>query len=195
MKFHPAIADPENLLRALVRISVVLIPSLVYVTYAYPDNKLKFLGLINNKSGFVWGIVIAALLFLSSYLYFIYYLDFEYRLPTGLARWGNWIIISPFAEEILFRVVLFQELKKTFTLWSAILLSSFFFVLIHLPPIIFLANDITILGVFFYCGKVFIIGVFLAYVFNKSDSLWGSVIPHWVNNLFSMGVLIGNSQY
>ena len=187
MSLYPPISGAENLLRAIVRIVVILIPALIYIRAYYPDNPLEFLGLKRHKAGILWGLLASTFMFLISYSYMILYLQLDYKVPEGLVVWGSWIIVSPLAEELLFRVILFQELKREMRAWRATLLSSLFFVFIHLPPMILLNNN-TVAEILSFCGQIFLISIILTYAFNKSKSLWGSLLPHWANNFISNGL-------
>ncbi len=80
-------------------------------------------------------------------------------------------IIAPFAEEVIFRGVIYTAFKERFPVPAAIIISSLLFALLH--------NEI------FAFGSLFAFGVLLAYLFEKYDNLWLSVSVHFFNNLFA----------
>ncbi len=184
---YPSLADKDNLLRALMRIFVVLLPALYYAKKMYPKNTWEFLGLKNNKKGLQWGLIASAIMLTLYAVYYFIYLKMEYSLPTSFVAWINIIIFSPLAEEILFRAIVFQELNKKINVWWAAIISSLFFVMIHLPSMILLDNY-TSVEMIYYCGSLFVYGVLFAFLFYKSKSLLGPLLPHWANNLFSLGI-------
>lgn len=188
MEAYPELSNKENGVRTLVRISSVLIPALVYTLRTYPHDTLLYLGLKNSKAGLIWGGSASLLLFLLSYFDFFIVNNFDYRVPSGFSIWSNWIIVSPFAEEILFRAVVFQELKKRLTIIQAILLSSLLFVFIHWAPLLILQN-VTLLELLKYSINLLLLGAFFSFLFHKSKSLLGSFLPHSINNLISEGVV------
>ncbi|MBN1444745.1 MAG: CPBP family intramembrane metalloprotease [Candidatus Omnitrophica bacterium] len=80
-------------------------------------------------------------------------------------------IAAPFAEEVIFRGVIYTALKEKFSVPSAIIISSLLFALLH--------NEI------FQIGALFAFGILLAYIFEKHDNLWLSISVHFFNNLFA----------
>lgn len=78
-------------------------------------------------------------------------------------------IVAPFAEEVIFRGVIYTAFKKSFSVPAAIIMSSLLFALLH--------------GEIFALGALFSFGVLLAYIFEKHDNLWLSVSVHFFNNL------------
>jgi uncharacterized protein len=81
------------------------------------------------------------------------------------------VIVAPVVEEIFFRGFLFQGFRKSYGWIPAILLSSFIFAAAHLD----LASLI----------PTFILGIILAYVYHRSNSLWPGIIIHFLINATS----------
>ena len=77
-------------------------------------------------------------------------------------------LIVPFAEELLFRGVLYLWLRQRFGIWPAVLVSSLVFGILH--------GEVSI-GV-----AAAFLGIVLAWAYEKSQSLWSPVIIHVVNN-------------
>ena len=78
-------------------------------------------------------------------------------------------VTVPVAEELLFRGVLYRWLRDRWGTSAGILLSALVFALLH-PP----AAGATV--------QIFIIGMALAWFYERSGSLWPSVVLHGVNN-------------
>ena len=106
-----------------------------------------------------------------------------YLIPDDLSTAGMFImiilvgIVVPFAEELFFRGILYQWLRTRFGVWVGIIVSSLIFGIFHF--------DIAI------AGAAFILGVLLAWVFERSNSLWPSVLIHSLNNAFKVILLYG----
>lgn len=84
-------------------------------------------------------------------------------------------VIVPIAEEIYFRGVLHRWARDKWGVLIGSLISSSLFGLIHgIPPIIAFA---------------FIMGLVIAYAYEKSQSLWPGVIVHIINNSFKIVLL------
>lgn len=89
------------------------------------------------------------------------------------------LILTPVIEEILFRGVLYQALRLRMPVGSAALLSAIVFALLH--------GQIVLLIPFT------IMGVILALIYERSGSLWPTILVHACNNgiilLFAAGTL------
>lgn len=77
-------------------------------------------------------------------------------------------ILIPFAEELFFRGMLYQWLRRHLGVWSSILLSAFIFAVLH--------------GELSIAGAAFVSGIILAWTFEYSQSLWASFTIHAINN-------------
>lgn len=78
-------------------------------------------------------------------------------------------ILVPIAEELLFRGVVQTYLVSRLGALAGILLSSFWFALLHM--------DVALLA------PLFVIGIGLGYVRHRYQSIWGAVILHAINNM------------
>ncbi|MCC2671167.1 MAG: hypothetical protein K0Q72_3638 [Armatimonadetes bacterium] len=78
-------------------------------------------------------------------------------------------IIGPIAEEVFFRGFAHQALKRRLGLIPAVILSSLFFALIHGNPIALF--------------PIFVIGVALAVIYERTGSLAAPIALHCTNNL------------
>ncbi len=86
------------------------------------------------------------------------------------------VIIPPFAEEILFRGVLFEGLKKAMPVIYAGVLTSAIFAIAHLPE--------GTSGLFWVGAlDVFILSLVLVYLKQKTKSLWPGIFLHMLKNL------------
>jgi membrane protease YdiL (CAAX protease family) len=84
-------------------------------------------------------------------------------------------VIVPFAEELFFRGVLYRWLRSHWKPWAAGLVSSMVFGLLH--------------GEFSLMIATSIMGLILAWFYERSKSLWPSVVIHMVNNSLSILVV------
>ncbi len=84
-------------------------------------------------------------------------------------------VIVPIAEEVYFRGVLHRWARDKWGVLIGSLISSLLFGLIHgIPPVIAFA---------------FIMGLVIAYAYEKSQSLWPGIIIHVINNSFKIVLL------
>jgi uncharacterized protein len=77
-------------------------------------------------------------------------------------------IIAPFAEEVFFRGVLYEWIHYRWGVWVGILASSAVFGLLH--------GEISV------AIAAFVLGILLAWTYQRSQSLWSAVIIHVINN-------------
>jgi CAAX protease family protein len=94
---------------------------------------------------------------------------------TGMFLFGG--LIDPFAEELVFRGVLYQWLRDHFGIWPGILVSALIFGLAH--------GDVAV------GGAAAVLGVVLAWIYEKSHSLWPPVVIHVINNSVKIVLLYG----
>lgn len=166
------------LLRALVRVLVVLIPALAYVHFVVKDREDFWAFRHNWRQGLLVGTVLSS-------LFFVMIVAQNYgrifTLPVGFAVWFNFIIVSPLVEEMMFRRVILEHLKSVTSTSRAILLESLLFSLLHLPWW-FLSGELqgdaleALVSLFVY-GVVFSVAV------HYTKSIWAALLPHWINNL------------
>ncbi len=89
------------------------------------------------------------------------------------------IVLAPVAEEIFFRGFFFAGLRQKWSLWPSALLSGAVFGLVHAPtgP----TAAIPLAG----------LGVGLAWLYNKTGSIYPSMLAHFLNNAIAISVVIG----
>jgi membrane protease YdiL (CAAX protease family) len=79
------------------------------------------------------------------------------------------VIVLPFLEEVLFRGFLFRLLIKKYDMFTAVVTSSFLFSAVHGFDKGWFMN-------------YFLFALVTCYVYNKSQSIWASIIMHSANN-------------
>jgi membrane protease YdiL (CAAX protease family) len=83
------------------------------------------------------------------------------------------VVLAPLAEEAFFRGFLYKGLRRRFSMWPAAFISASFFGLVHFAGIKFLLIIPSLIGV----------GVVLAVVYERRQSLLASVATHATFNL------------
>ena len=86
------------------------------------------------------------------------------------------VFVAPFCEEVLFRGFLFVGLLRAMPLGWAMVLSAFIFAAVH--------NDAASFPV------LFCIGILLAYLRQRTNSLWPGILLHTLNNAWSAVTII-----
>ncbi len=83
--------------------------------------------------------------------------------------------VIPFAEELFFRGVLYGWLRRRYSMWIGIAVSALVFAIAHADIAIGVSN--------------LILGLVLAWVYERSQSLWVPVTLHAVNNSLAVALL------
>lgn len=78
-------------------------------------------------------------------------------------------VIVPLKEELVYRGLIFPPLRKAYGSWSGIMFTALFFGVMHFDFIRFL--------------PLFLGGVVLTWLYEKTKSLWSSIIAHGVWNI------------
>ena len=84
-------------------------------------------------------------------------------------------ILGPIAEEFLFRGVIYGKLRDVFTVTQAAVISGAIFGIYH-------KNIVQ--GIY-----AALFGILLAYIFEKTRTIWGAIVMHMIFNLSSYFVL------
>ena len=92
------------------------------------------------------------------------------------------VFLAPFVEEVLFRGLVFGNLKQKSRV-VAYLASCFLFALIHVWQFAVVNQDITY---FLLMVQYLVPGIILAWVYERSGTLWTSVILHAVTNALAV---------
>lgn len=179
----PTLFGAANL-RAVVRLSVVLVPALLY---AYRYGGFPRSDYFRLKQNWFSGITAGLMLVLIFLLVVFRGVSFRLpvRLPGGFAIWTNWILGSPFAEELFFRGVALREFLTSEGPSRAIALSAILFVVLHLPWWIISGEKY---GMALFSGGLAMLeyGVVFACLVTVTRSLWAALIPHWCNNFVAV---------
>jgi membrane protease YdiL (CAAX protease family) len=95
-------------------------------------------------------------------------------VPSGITLWGSLTmalmvcLVAPFIEEILFRGILYAWLRRRWGIVVSSLVSGICFSLLH--------------GIPWLIPAIAVLGVLLAVIYEKSGSLWPSIVAHAIFN-------------
>jgi membrane protease YdiL (CAAX protease family) len=89
------------------------------------------------------------------------------------------ILMAPLAEEIFFRGFLFRGLRRRLRFWPAALISGFAFGLVHIAPVT--ARQAA--GTALIAPALFVVGMGLAFVYERRKSLLAPITAHAVFNV------------
>lgn len=155
------------------QIYVALIVAIIFIPLLINDYK-KYKKQINTKINYFYLIILGVILSLM-YNVFAYYLNFA--LKTSLFDNNSNIavtllstgILGPIIEELMFRGIIYNELKSKYSNMKSILITTIFFAIIHI-------NIIQIL-------YALIIGFILIFVYEKYNNIKAPIILHMASNI------------
>ncbi|NJM06787.1 CPBP family intramembrane metalloprotease [Candidatus Gracilibacteria bacterium] len=81
-------------------------------------------------------------------------------------------VLAPFAEELFFRGMLYPLLRRGRAAWLAITINALLFALVHFIPLLI--------------PGLFIVGLLLAYLRERSASIWPSICFHMLQNSLAL---------
>lgn len=92
------------------------------------------------------------------------------------------VVAAPISEEVFFRGFMFGALRNSLPLWTAALISALVWGALHLSG----GN----LGV---AIQLSLFGIVLAWLYERSGSLWSPILAHTINNAIAFTVLVSGS--
>jgi Predicted metal-dependent membrane protease len=82
------------------------------------------------------------------------------------------VILAPLVEELCFRGIVYNRLRKNLSLWPSVIIQAVFFGIIHLNMLQFLYATI--------------VGIVFGLMYHKTKSIWAVIIGHMLFNLTSI---------
>ena len=98
------------------------------------------------------------------------------------------VVLPPLAEEIIFRGLIFTNLRKKMKLWTAAIITSLLFAAGHLPEG-GTAGPLYIAGI-----DTFSLSLVLVYLREKTGGLYSSMTLHGLKNLIAFIALVATNQ-
>lgn len=89
------------------------------------------------------------------------------------------VVVAPFCEEIFFRGFFFAGLRSRLPFWAAGLISALLFGAVHLSDANLIAG-----------AQLTLLGLVLAGVYERTDSLWSNIAVHAFNNAIAFTLLV-----
>ena len=166
----------------LVQLAFLLPLVLIFVWKRIPVRYLGFGKFDWNTLGLGCGLLIASYVFIILHNLVLMALGVDTQGEAILRFFDSlespvWfffvgVVLAPIVEEIFFRGFVFQGFRQRYGWISAMLVSSIVFAAAHLDLVAFVPT--------------FILGCLLAYMFQRSNSIWPGVILHFLVNAFGL---------
>lgn len=167
----------------IAKILIWIIPAMFLLKISKRDLNVVF-NLSNWRSWLGWGGGIGLLIALTGII--PNYVQNKPILPTSFS-WPliNVLVIAPIFEEFLFRGAILGNLQKKYSPFIANLISSAMFLLLHIPGWYFMGvltdNLARPAG---GALSIFLVSIAFGLATQRSKSVMGGIIAHFLNNLF-----------
>jgi membrane protease YdiL (CAAX protease family) len=92
------------------------------------------------------------------------------------------VIVAPLSEEMFFRGFMFGGLRRSMSMWPAALISAAVWGSLHLG-----AGNIGV------AVQLAVFGVILAWLYERSGTLWAPVLAHTINNTIAFVLLVSDA--
>lgn len=86
------------------------------------------------------------------------------------------VVLAPVVEEVIFRALLYRGVRARWPLLPALLLTGLVFAAFHFDAARFV--------------PLLLVGALLAWAYDRSGSLWASIVPHAGLNAMTLAVLV-----
>lgn len=186
---YPRVAGVESLvlrvaLNDAIRIAIFLGPVVGYLLFVARERPLRALRLTTNvPRGLAWGVAggvaLGAVIVARAALFGPRGLDPK---PVPLEAWLTALTVATIVEEIVFRGFLLRRLEGATGFWWANVVTAALFVAIHVPGWALVGGTPLVPGRLMAMGDIFVLGLVLGYVFERSGSVWAPFVVHSVNN-------------
>lgn len=165
----------------------LLLP-ILFISFVLRQNPISYLKLNTNiMKGIFWGAVISAI-HAAIYVAFWYFKNGTISIDwtVGFRGFWNFVLLAPFAEEVLFRGVALGYLRNIYSFKTANVVSSVLFMLAHIAYWFAIGQlAAPVYKVTYNFVRLFVIGLFWGFLVKKTNSLWASAIHHSVNNFLA----------
>lgn len=184
---HPNVALAMYVLGFLIMVAIVRKP--LYKSWLYFTSNMRE----NLATVFkTWGLMLLGTILIG--------IIFSWLMPEG-SQAGNqtaiesnfWkapyfmgfniVVFAPVIEEIIFRGILYQPFRSTKRFWPAVIISCFIFAGLHvITPLLETGDLKELLFLLQYAFLAF----FMIVAYEKTGSIWGAIMIHFLNNALSM---------
>ncbi len=159
-----------------------VLPAYWLILHSGRDLRLVF-NFVNVKGWLFWGGGIGLLIALTGWIPKVLVIKPLIQFQPSFALL-NVLFIAPVFEEFLLRGAILGNFMQYHSFWFANIVTSLFFVILHLPGWFFM--DTMIENLTKPVGgalSIFLVGLLFGYAVKCSDSLLGGILAHLLNNL------------
>ena len=172
---------PAILLQEVCRIAIFILPAVVILL---PSINLKTLGCILPSKKTLGYILIIGFTWLTGGIFIdLFFRGHQFATLTDFKFWIGTFAVASIVEEVIFRGFIFQKLRFVYGFWSAAIISTTLFVVIHFPGWYFFSMQPNLISWLLSSVSIFILGLLLVFIMERTGSVWTCCIIHALNNL------------
>lgn len=135
----------------------------------------------NDKNWLKWGAIIGSVIAALNILYNVITKHEVLNVEFSFA-YLNIAITAPLLEEIMFRGFILNMLKKELPFYIANIITSVFFLILHIPGWFFMGVLKTNLLNYTFVS-IFFLSLIFGYAYKKGNSVKASILVHFLNNI------------
>ncbi|MBR5850792.1 MAG: CPBP family intramembrane metalloprotease [Alistipes sp.] len=124
----------------------------------------------------LWGYLLMAAIGLLLEPLYLLLPELDQQVGRGLGSIVALVIIAPLFEEFICRGLIYGSLRTRYRMLPSMLLSALFFGVLHLHPTALI--------------NAFFMGLILAYIYERTATLWSAIALHALNNATAYLLLI-----
>lgn len=169
-----------------MKLLVWLIPVFAMIRAVEHQGVAAFLELRNIRVAVAWSVPVALLLMAADYQLAAGPAGKHLIMPVLGAAFLNGVLVSPVAEEIVFRGFCLQRLRLNgIPFWAANLLTSVVFIVLHIIGWFFQAKIGPFDGLVRKLASLLFLSLLFGWMKRKTGSLYAPWLLHFLNNLYA----------
>ena len=161
-------------------------PALLAIRVLERESLVSFLDLSHARRGLLWGSLIGLALVAVTFVGKTLPAGTQAHVPSFSLVLLNAVVVAPLVEEITLRGFFLKRLELNGRrFWSANLLTTLLFVVMHLPGWLFKGRFPSVVSLTQAMVPLTILSLLFGWTKKRAQSLYGSMVVHSLNNLYS----------
>jgi membrane protease YdiL (CAAX protease family) len=169
-----------------MKVIVWVVPALLAIRVMERESVVQFLELSHAGRGVLWGSLIGLALVAVTFLGKTLPAGTQAHAPLFSLVLLNAVVVAPLVEEITLRGFFLKCLELNGrSFWSANLLTTLVFVVMHVPGWLFKGRFPSMASLAQAMVPLAMLSLLFGWTKKRAQSLYGSIVVHAINNLYS----------
>jgi membrane protease YdiL (CAAX protease family) len=169
-----------------MKVIVWVVPALLAIRVMERESLVQFLELSHAGRGVLWGSLIGLALVAVTFLGKTLPAGTQAHVPSFSLVLLNAVVVAPLVEEITLRGFFLKRLELNGrSFWTANLLTTLVFVVMHVPGWLFKGRFPSMASLAQAMVPLATLSLLFGWTKKRAQSLYGSMVVHAINNLYS----------